>query len=99
MSLHGRTGFCALINGVGAIKLKKNSGKSEIAPPRFLDWLDWHLCNQVIEQVSNQCTHNSAGSKHGKGSEEETRAGIGKVRAEKYKGERECESGITKRQL
>jgi hypothetical protein len=50
------------------------------------------LCKQVIEQVGNKGTPNSAGSKHGKGSEEETRASIGKVRAEKYKGERECES-------
>ena len=80
MSLQGRTGFCALISAVSATKLKKNSGKNEIAPALFLEWLDWHLCNQV--------THNSAGSKHGKGSEEEMRASIGKVRAEKYKGER-----------
>jgi hypothetical protein len=87
------------MSAVSATKRKKNSAKSEIAPALFLKWLDWHLCNQVIEQVSNKGTHNSAGSKHGKGSEEETRANIGKVRAEKYKGERECESGITKRQL
>jgi hypothetical protein len=85
------------MSAVSATKRKKNSAKSEIAPALFLEWLDWHLCNQVIEQVSNQVTHNSAGSKHGKGSEEETRANIGKVRAEKYKGERECESGITQR--
>jgi hypothetical protein len=82
-----------------ATKRKKNGGKIEIAPALFLDWLDWHLCNQVIEQVSNKGTHNSAGSKHGKGSEEETRASIGKVRAEKYKGDRQYESGITQRQL
>jgi hypothetical protein len=82
-----------------ATKRKKNSGKNEIAPALFLEWLDWYLCNQVIEQVSNKGTHNSAGSKHGKGSEEETRASIGKVRAEKYKGDRQYESGITQRQL
>ena len=99
MPLQGRNAICGLISAVSATKLKKNSGKIEIAPALFLEWLDWHLCNQVIEQVSKKGTHNSAGSKHGKGSEEETRAGIGKVRAEKYKGERECESGITQRQL
>ena len=99
MPLQGRNAICGLISAVSATKLKKNSGKIEIAPALFLDCLDWHLYKQVIEQVSNQVTRNSAGSKHGKGSEEETRAGIGKVRAEKYKGERECESGITQRQL
>ena len=87
------------MSAVSGTKRKKNGGKSEIAPALFLDWLDWHLYKQVIEQFSNQVTRNSAGSKHGKGSEEETRASIGKVRAEKYKGERECESGITQRQL
>ena len=99
MPLQGRNAICGLISAVSATKLKKNSGKSEIAPALFLDWLDWHLCNQVIEQVSNKGTRNSAGSKHGKGSEEETRASIGNVRAEKYNGERQYESGITQRQL
>jgi hypothetical protein len=52
MPLQDKTGFCALISTVSATKLKKNSGKSEIAPALFLEWLDWHLCNQVIEKVS-----------------------------------------------
>ena len=44
---------CVLMSAVSATKRKKNGSKSEIAPALFLEWLDWHLCNQIIEQVSN----------------------------------------------
>jgi hypothetical protein len=87
-----------------ATKWQKFGGKSEIASKLFLEWRGRHLRNQVIEQVSKQLKAIQQGGNHGEGGEEEAHARSGKVsqeagrsikdkvRAEKCKGERECES-------